>query len=71
MPFKSETNPHAKLTLEKVNSIKAAINKGIPAVTIAKDFNISTSTISRIKRNKIWKEEWVMGCKKGKGGKRK
>lgn len=56
MRYTSENNPHVKLTLEQVKTIKQLIAKGIPSKDIAHDFSVNPSTISRIKRNKAWKE---------------
>lgn len=55
MPFKTETNPHVKLTKEDVQAIKEQLRKGIRAVEIAKNYNVNPSTISRIKRNLTWR----------------
>jgi len=57
MPFKSETNPKAKLTKEQVELIKNALNKGVAVKDLAGEYNVSPSAISRIKRNKTWKED--------------
>ena len=56
MAFKSETNPHVKLTKEQVILIRKALNKGIPVKDLAEEYKVNPSTISRIKRNKAWKE---------------
>ncbi|MCQ2968545.1 MAG: helix-turn-helix domain-containing protein [Clostridium sp.] len=55
MPFKTETNPHVKLTRMDVERIKTLIKQGIPAKDIASEFKVHPSTISRIKRSKTWK----------------
>lgn len=57
MPFKSETNPHVKLTKDQVTLIKQALYKGVAVKDLAQEYQISPSAISRIKRNKTWKEE--------------
>ncbi len=57
MPFKSETNPKVKLTKEQVDLIKAALKKGIAVKDLAQEYSVSPSAISRIKRNKTWKED--------------
>lgn len=57
MPFNSETNPKVKLTKDQVNSIKQSLKKGIAVKDLANEYNVSPSAISRIKRNKTWKEE--------------
>lgn len=56
MPFKSESNPKAKLTKAQVNLIKQSLKKGIAVKDLANEYNVSASAISRIKRNKTWKE---------------
>lgn len=55
MPFKSETNPKAKLNVAQVALIKAALKKGISVKDLAQEYQISPSAISRIKHNKTWK----------------
>lgn len=45
----------AKLTWEKVNEIRQRGNKGEKASKLAKEFDVSFSTINRILKNKIWK----------------
>lgn len=56
MPFKSETNPHVKLTKSKVAFIKDALDKGISVKDLAEEYQVSPSAISRIKRKKTWRE---------------
>ena len=55
MAFKSETNPKAKLTLVQVELIKQSLHKGIAVKDLAQEYNVSPSTISRIKRNRTWR----------------
>lgn len=55
MSIKAENNPHAKLTTEQVELIRQAIKQGIPGTALAKEYNVSTSAISRIKRNITWR----------------
>lgn len=57
MPFKSETNPKVKLTKEQVALIKQALHKGVAVKDLAQEYQVSPSAISRIKRNKTWKED--------------
>lgn len=57
MPFKSETNPKVKLTKEQVALIKQALYKGVAVKDLAQEYQVSPSAISRIKRNKTWKED--------------
>ena len=56
MPFKSETNPKAKLTKEQVTLIKQALYKGVSVKDLAQEYQVSPSAISRIKRKKTWRE---------------
>lgn len=56
MPFKSETNPKAKLKKAQIELIKEALKKGIAVKDLASEYKVSPSAISRIKRNKTWKE---------------
>ncbi len=56
MPFTSNTNPKVKLTPEQVLEIKALIRKGVAVQDLASQFNVSSSAISRIKRNKTWRK---------------
>ena len=58
MPFKSETNPKAKLNQHKVTLIKEALNKGVSVKDLAQEYQVSPSAISRIKRKKTWRELW-------------
>lgn len=55
MPFKSETNPKAKLTKLQVEQIKQQLRKGIAVKDLAQEYKVSPSAISRIKRNKTWR----------------
>jgi predicted DNA-binding protein YlxM (UPF0122 family) len=55
MPFKTETNPKVKLTRTQVNIIKEQLHKGVSVKDLAKEYNVSPSAISRIKRNKTWR----------------
>jgi uncharacterized protein YjcR len=55
MPFKSETNPKAKLNKSKVAFIKEALDKGISVKDLAEEYQVSPSAISRIKRKKTWR----------------
>lgn len=55
MPFKSETNPKAKLNKSKVALIKEALDKGISVKDLAEEYQVSPSAISRIKRKKTWR----------------
>lgn len=55
MGFKSETNPHVKLTKDQVQLIKAALQKGVAVKDLAQEYKVHPSTISRIKRNKTWR----------------
>lgn len=57
MPFKSETNPKAKLKKPQIELIKQALKQGVAVKDLAHEYNVSPSAISRIKRNKTWKEE--------------
>lgn len=52
--MKGEKNPQAKLTKEQVDQIRELITQGIPGKEIAKQFAVSSSAISRIKRGKTW-----------------
>lgn len=53
-----ERNARAKLKLKQVTRIKELLARpGARARTIAKRYNVSISTISAIKRGKIWREE--------------
>jgi DNA-binding MarR family transcriptional regulator len=56
MIYTSENNPHAKLTPKEVQAIRTLLNQGIPSKDIAEQYKVNPSTISRIKRNKAWKE---------------
>lgn len=58
MPFKSETNPKAKLTKEQVALIKEALHKGVAVKDLAQEYQVSPSAISRIKRKKTWRYLW-------------
>lgn len=55
MSFKSETNPKAKLTLSQVQIIKQALYKGVSVKDLAQEYGVSPSAISRIKRNRTWR----------------
>jgi uncharacterized protein YjcR len=55
MPFKSETNPKAKLNKSKVAFIKEALDKGVSVKDLAEEYQVSPSAISRIKRKKTWR----------------
>lgn len=55
MPFKSETNPKAKLNKQQVELIKQQLQKGVAVKDLANEYNVSSSAISRIKRNKTWR----------------
>ncbi len=50
-----ENAPHAKLTLEQVNEIRRLIDLGVMRSRIAKQFNVSPSTIGAIKSKQNWK----------------
>lgn len=45
----------SKLNNEMVTEIKKQLSSGKKGIDISKEFNISTTVISRIKNNKIWK----------------
>lgn len=56
-PKKGELNGNSKLTWECIKFIREAkINKSHNGRQLAKLYNISTSNISSIQKNKIWKE---------------
>jgi len=50
-----EAAPNAKLNLEQVLQIKKLLGLGVTCVRIAKDYNVSKSTVSAIKRGQNWK----------------
>lgn len=50
-------NPAAKLTPEAVAAVRRAILEGIKLDQIARDFGVSISAISLIKRGKTWKPD--------------
>lgn len=52
---RGEKNPRHKLTEEDVKKIKHLLSIGVTGVRIAKDFSISNSRVSEIKKNKAWK----------------
>lgn len=45
----------AKLNEDIVKQIKSELNRGIKGTELSKRYNVTVSTISRIKLNKIWK----------------
>lgn len=51
---KGEIHGMSKLTLDQVREIRLSKKKG---VELAHEYNVSKSTISCIKKNKIWKED--------------
>jgi DNA invertase Pin-like site-specific DNA recombinase len=51
---REDKNPCAKLTAEEVLKIFEIANAGVPQKEIAEIFNISQSTVSRIKTGKRW-----------------
>ncbi|MGO5674788.1 GIY-YIG nuclease family protein [Bacillus subtilis] len=51
---KGENNACSKLDETMVKEIKTLIISGLPLVTIAKKFNVSSTTIGHIKRGKLW-----------------
>lgn len=50
-----EDHPMAKLTQAKVNDIRSRIEAGHKLASIAREFDVSVSMISRIKVGKAWK----------------
>lgn len=51
-----EKNRHAKLTLEKVRSIRGMLANGESGISISRKFGISFQTVSDIKRGVKWSE---------------
>ena len=49
-----EKNPSSKLNEKNIIDIRQLLNKGLKQLEIALSFNISQSTVSSIKRNKLW-----------------
>lgn len=45
----------SKLSPEQVNQIRDALKNGESTVELAKQFNVSPSTISNIRYNRIWR----------------
>lgn len=54
-PTTGEAHGMVRLTAKEVAEIKEAINKGESGASIARRYNISTTNVSSIKNNKIWK----------------
>ena len=55
-----ELNSFSKLTWEQVRTIRSKYLSGeITQYQLAEEFNVSVPTISRIVKNKIWKEQFV------------
>jgi hypothetical protein len=54
-----ERHPHAKLTQNQVETIRILLDEGVAAKDIADRFNISTTTVGRIRRGEGWAHEIV------------
>lgn len=52
-----EKAPNAKLTAQDVIEIRRLIDMGVTCTRIAKDFNVSKSTIQAIKSGQNWKDK--------------
>ena len=48
-------NSKAKLTPEDVTTIREMVGNGTPAVTLADDYGVAKSTISRVVRGVTWR----------------
>lgn len=55
IPKKGTEQWRAKLNQVKVNEIRVMLNDGVPQYTIAEQFSVNQSVISRIKNNKAWR----------------
>lgn len=55
LSLSGENSPLAKLTWDKVNSIRAEFAAGISRSILTQKYDVSRDTINRILRNNIWK----------------
>lgn len=49
--------PRWKLTKETAEEIRQAIDAGVPSAKICAHYNVTKSTLSRIRTGKIWPRE--------------